>query len=855
MATSGAWAQEGSGLLERPARLDVRGASLNDALRELQRRSGVALAFSPDHLTGRDPVSCACLDATVAQALDTLLAGTGLRYLVTGNRLVISTGNGLVTQRPPDAAIRTGRRVCTVLGKVSESTAGRPIGGALVQVLGRRLRTVTDVDGNFSFEAVPLGTYTLRVSRIGFEPKELELVAADTSEQRIDITLVPLAVRLADIVVAPGRFGVMETEVPSRQTLTREEMETMPQLGEDVFRGMRRIPGVATDDISTRLYPRGGTDQELLVTMDGLELYEPYHLKDWDGVLGLIDVNSIGGIELTTGGFSVEHGDKLAGVLDMKSRPTPATGSRTALGLSITNASIMSQGRFDGGNGQWLFAARRGYMDIVFSLVGENEFSPKYSDVYGKVQHLVHRNHNVSVNVLHGSDNLKVDQDEGYLGSGWRSSYGWVTWDATPLEGVAARTMTWAGRVTRRRVGSIDVWSYGDLVRTTVDDDRVFSFAGVRHDLEIELSDRMMFKLGGEVKRVDADYAYYRADWSRTATTGGEPAGRVETVSVEVNPDGHEASAYLATRFQPVDAVTAEVGVRYDRISHTDDGDFAPRVLAAFQPTPRTTVRASWGRYFQSHGIHELQVADGQRDFYSSDKAETIALGIEHELGDDVTVRMEAYRRSIADQHPRYVNAMWSVEAFNEAEGDRLFIDPERGSARGIEFSVARPLGRHWAWSANYVLSVAEDEIDGKWVPRRTDQRHAIGVDAVYRPNDRWLLSWAWTLHSGWPSTATTFAFETLADGSYQWQRTYDEYHGIRLPTYHRLDIRLTRTFQIGGGALQAYLDVFNIYGRDNVRSYSYWASLYADGRMVVGRNPGQELMPMLPSIGVRYEF
>jgi outer membrane receptor protein involved in Fe transport len=329
----------------------------------------------------------------------------------------------------------------------------------------------------------------------------------------------------------------------------------------------------------------------------------------------------------------------------------------------------------------------------------------------------------------------------------------------------------------------------------------------------------------------------------------------VETVSVGLEPDGYEASAYAATRFQPVDAVTAEVGVRYDRISHTDDGDFAPRVLASFQPTPRTSVRASWGRYFQSHGIHELQVGDGQRGFYSSDKAETIALGIEHELDDDVTVRVEAYRRTIADQHPRYVNAMWRLEEFSEAEGDRLFIDPERGSARGIEFSVARPLGRHWAWSANYVLSVAEDKIDGKWVPRRTDQRHAIGVDAAYRPNDRWLLSWAWTIHSGWPSTATAFAFDTLADGSFQWRSTYDEYHGIRLPTYHRLDVRMTRTFQIGGGALQAYLDVFNIYGRKNVRSYDHWVSIYANGHIEVGRNPGQELLPMLPSIGVRYEF
>jgi len=85
--------------------------------------------------------------------------------------------------------------------------------------------------------------------------------------------------------------------------------------------------------------------------------------------------------------------------------------------------------------------------------------------------------------------------------------------------------------------------------------------------------------------------------------------------------------------------------------------------------------------------------------------------------------------------------------------------------------------------------------------------------------------------------------------------RQYGPMNAIRLPSYHRLDLRVTRSFPVGHGVLQAYVDLFNIYGRTNLRSYIFNAWLQDDGRMVVNRYDGDELLPFLPSIGFRYEF
>ena len=114
-----------------------------------------------------------------------------------------------------------------------------------------------------------------------------------------------------------------------------------------------------------------------------------------------------------------------------------------------------------------------------------------------------------------------------------------------------------------------------------------------------------------------------------------------DSIRVDLEPTGHELSAYIAARLRPVDRLTAEAGLRYDRVSHTGDEDVAPRVLAAFDATERTTLRASWGRYYQSHGIHELQVGDGESTFSPTEWADQAAVGLEHGFPGGVRLRVE----------------------------------------------------------------------------------------------------------------------------------------------------------------------------------------------------------------------
>lgn len=851
--------------LEGIAGFNVAGAGVEQALQLLRRTSGVSLVYSPDLLPQDVEIDCPCERFTVREALARILEGTGLTFRASGRQIRIV----------PEDSSRPRALTGVIAGIVTGRENGGPIVNAMIQ-LENGQGVISDETGSFILGKVRPGTYRVAVTSIGWASRVFEgvtVAAGDTL--RLRLVLDPRVIPLPQILVMPGTFSILEDVAPGPvRALTREEIQSMPQVGEDVFRSMKRLPGVAAHDISTKLYIRGGADDEVLVRLDGIELYEPYHMKDWDGALGIVDLNALGGVELTVGGFGAEHGDKLTGVFDMKSR-TAVGDAKTTLGMSITNLTAMNRGGFAGDKGSWLVSARQGFMGIVIRLIGEDErLSPQYSDVFGKVSYQPDRRNLVSAHVLRAGDDFGLHESEGServdLDTGWKSSYGWLTWKSSLSERVSSNAVAWAGRLKRSRHGLVDdVGRPGMPERISVADDRLFTFAGLREDLGIELTERTMLKVGAEVRRLHTDYDYANAIWTPILDADRIPVLRVDSGGVNLERNGSQVAAYAAARARPVDQLTMELGVRYDRVTHTGDEDFAPRVAAAFDIDSATTLRGSWGRYHQSHGIHELEVGDGEVEYFPSERSQQVAVGLERRFGHGLTARAELYHRSISDQRPRFLNLEQELEIFPEAEGDRLRIDAGRGRARGVELLVERKAIGPWSWSASYVLSVAEDEVpdlhaadcsegrgcaDQLWIPRRFDQRHAAGLHASYSPDPRWTISWGWRYHSGWPATEWSYQVEQLDSGRAFWTRTFGPVREAKLPAYHRLDVRVTRDFTVQGNTLHAFVDLFNLYDRTNLAGYEFGGT-FENGRVTMERRDGQTMLPLLPTIGFRYEF
>lgn len=663
-------------------------------------------------------------------------------------------------------------------------------------------------------------------------------------------------VRLADLVVTPSRYGIADEHIARNVTLTSEELARLPQIGEDVYRTINRLPGLGGNEISAKFLVRGAPNRQVLSRYDGVDLIEPFHLKDWDSALSIIDLETVGSLDLVTGGFTAEYGDRMAGVLNIESQPEVGGRLLTTLGLSVTGMRATNQGTFADGEGQWLVAARRGYIDLALELGGsEVEDSPVYYDFSGKVQYRLNPNHSVSLHLLHAGDTLEslntIDPD---LRSSYDSTYVWGRWTARFGEGISGETVLSFSDLGwhRRGDGQHDELHLDEVHPFHLRDDRTLSTVGLRSDWNLNLTPRVLARTGFELTSGEARYDYTMSR-ERWLLQNGSLGTSTLAVNTHLRPEGRRIGAHAALRFWPWEPLVIEPGVRFDRQTHSGDSDWSPRLNASFT-LGRTTVQAAWGIYRQAQGLHELSVGDGERSFRRAEQAEHRILGVSHRLPAGIDLRIEAYERLSTRLRPYWINPIEPFELFPETLYDRLQLAPSRGRARGIELMAENRRGRRFGWSASYTYAISEELIGNRWTPRYWDQRHTFYVDATYSPAPNWQLSAAWQWHTGWPFTDINYYPVPLNNGGLAYSWTYGPIGGLRAPAYHRLDLRATRTYRLRRGTLRVYVDLWNAYNQENKVGFDDHYAYFNQGRLVVVKTPGT-MLPLLPSAGVSWEF
>jgi hypothetical protein len=239
--------------------------------------------------------------------------------------------------------------------------------------------------------------------------------------------------------------------------------------------------------------------------------------------------------------------------------------------------------------------------------------------------------------------------------------------------------------------------------------------------------------------------------------------------------------------------------------------------------------------------------------------AEQVAVGIEGRTSGGFGWRLEGYLRDIESPRPEFLNLSREINAFLELQTDRIRIDPDRGRGRGLEFLLSWNGSGPLAWSGSYILAEAEQEVEGLWVPRTLDQRHTLNFRAAYRLGRKWQISGAYQYHTGWPVTEQYARPEAVGGENpstpFLVRRYFGPLNQVRLPAYKRLDLRVTRDVELEDSRIELFLDIFNVLNERNLRSYQYdpdYLHLFG-GRTL--RTPGDELLPILPTLGFRWVF
>lgn len=753
-------------------------------------------------------------------------------------------------------------------GVVLDQETMQPLLGTNIIIMGTMLGGSTDLGGNYMISGLSPGEYTIEFSFIGYQTERIEQVKifADSTFE-LDIQLESQPLQLSEIIVTPSQFVVMGKQPTVRQTLTKQELETIP-FGEDIYRAITRLPGVSASDYSAKFTIRGGKNEEILALMDGQELYEPFHLKDVEGgALSIVDVEAIEGIDLFTGGYPAEYGECLSGVFNMKSRSARKELSRTTLGISFMNARFMSEGNFREEKGSWLFSARRGYLDLVLDLMGEeNQPQPVYYDVFGKLRFNLSEKNDLSGNFLYSDDRMRfIEDDEDEVDTKYGNYYGWLTLNSVINSKLFVRTIGSFGRITHHRQG---IGYFGDLSATnnTVNDKNQSSLFSLKQDWDYEMNPRWFMKLGFYYNYQKANYDYLNTVTTRNWIDPYTYILVTDSTIANLRPSGNRYGGYFSNRFQIHQPLTFEIGVRYDGNEFTNDWHFSPRFNLVYSLGKQTFLRGGWGYFRQSQRIHEIKVAYGETSFFPSQFSEHWVAGLEHFFNNGLNFRLETYYKKVSDLRPDHRNASNDIEIFPEVQDDAFSLTFNGAEASGAELYLKYDRGGKLSFWTSYALAYAEEDVrnliyrdelftlDDPIIPNRYDQRHTFFLDVNYRPNRNWRFNVSWQFHSGWPYSRQVLRSRELPDGRMEYYTEYEQLYGSNFPPYHRLDIQINRHFYFSQSRISVFLAVINLYNRDNIRNIVYNWRLGSNG--VPYLEEEQEYwFPLLPSLGISWSW
>ncbi len=611
-------------------------------------------------------------------------------------------------------------------------------------------------------------------------------------------------VALDTVVVEASRYELTADAAAGAQRLDAVDLANQPNVADDPIRALRRLPGVVQGGLSAASNLRGGETSEVLVLLDGFPLRQPFHLPGYQSPFSLLEEDLIDNIDVFTGGFPARYGNRLAGVFDIESAQA-SQAPQTAIGVSFINAHVRTAGESASGTSSWRASARQGTLRPVLQYLSVDAGRPSFGDLSLTATHRLRADLQLSGNMLWATDEYALDDDDERAEVSSRTRYSWLSAGYTPSDAFSGNLWLGHSRIEIDRVGDVDK---PEFAIGNVSDHRSANLWDARAIMNWNWSDRGRLNMGFEWTGGDADYRYDSEVSFPNALAelfDREPGfGR----SLRVAPTQQRLAVFASQRWRLGQRWMPEIGLRMQeiQIGGIRERTWDPRIGIRWEVSPRTGLRAHWGRFHQADEVHELAVADGVSTFSRAQRSEHLILGLEHRYTNGVQLRAEAFRKQ--QQHPRtrFENLLSPIEVFAEIAPDRASVAPDAAEMRGLEFSLALERESWRAWSA---ISVARalDEFGADNVPRSWDQRLSWITGIDWR-RGRWRAGGAATMRSGWPITPVNY---TSGGDAVLGPRNSD-----RLPAFATLDVRVEYRRPLAVGTLAVALEISNLTNRPN---------------------------------------
>lgn len=670
--------------------------------------------------------------------------------------------------------------------------------------------TWTDDSGGYRFDDVPPGTYRLRFERAGRGGHAIDGVRVVAGlELRVDSDGAPAPEERITVV---GRNESQGTGL-SRVAFGRAELDSRPASLEDPFRAMAGRAGIAQEsDFKSEMRIRGSEASDTAVLVDGQPLPYAYHFGGSAGSAGTLSADLVDEVQVHTGGFSVEYGDALAGVIDVSSRAGRPESITGAAGLG----SILAHAAFSGpaGDGSWMFSGRMSDLGLYDERVSPDQSQGvQFHDLFAAFRQPLPGQARLEAVLLGAGNHFEADQGQA---------------------GEAVMT-------SRNRGGRLRIEAPVDertLLRIQLADSTLSVLSSASDGLSLDQTQARQDVAVSLLRLLGATHRLYGG--LGLERTRGAMAGTVyDGLGLDASDqqyDATRAGAFVEDTWRPGERISLRYGLRADRSTQTGSAALSPRASLEVRPAPGLALSCAAGRFVQFPRQEQVFLAAGER--LRQQEADHFILGVEKSFESGLRIVLEGYRKDLKDPIGEAVNRY--------IELPEMMSRYDRGRIQGAELTLERSGAGAWSWALNYGYLHATQEKDGVESPRNADQRHSASL-LLGRPFGRgWTAGGVLRYASGLPYSPLRSFNLGFAHGI-----IIGDLNSERLPAFHRLDLRLSRSVPVSWGRIAVQVDLLNVYNRSNVRSVDLF---YDDTEHAYFSSTAYQ-SPFLPVVSLNAEF
>lgn len=745
---------------------------------------------------------------------------------------------------------QTGSIKGIVIDKQSES----PLEGATIELLNSAEATgiITNVDGRFTLENVPVGRHAIRISYIGFETNTISDITVSSGKDVIlSIGLLEAFDQLDEVVLSAATSkdkAVNEMAKVSVRQFGVEEVTRFAGGRADVGRLAANFAGVSTpNDSRNDIVVRGNSPTGLLWQVEGIPIPSPNHFAT-AGTTGspvsALNPNILKNSDFITSAFPAEYGNALGGVFDLGFRNGNIDDYEFSAQLGIfSGVELNAEGPVGKNNGSFLVAGRYSFISLIGAGgAGGTSAIPNYHDISFNFDLGKGKAGNFSLFGIYGASDIEflgkdVNEDDLFSAKDENS----IAESGFFVSGLKHRITLGENSFLRTIVAgsfSNDAFQMDRIININSPQERIIRYTEIDNSetrftfssmLNSKLSNKITLRAGVLAENFNIENLLMHRFEQRDADGDGDPD--LNTFR-DIDANLMIVQPYAQGQFRLTEDLTLDTGLHLQYSSLNDQLVVEPRASIDYKMGNDHRLSFGYGVHHQNIPFPLLflnEEVNGQTvqtnkelDFVRS---QHYVLGYDVKLGSNWRGKVEVYYQDIdkagVDSFQSSYSTLTEGADFGFSDDRVSLVNEGTGSNKGVELTLEK------FFSKGYYLLLTGSLFDAKYIGSDGIERNSpfnnryvanllAGKEFVLGKTNERTLFFDTRLTTSGGRYYTPIDIEASREAGYEIRQNELAY-SQQYDDYLRWDFKFGMKFNRKKASLQFYVDFQNVTNNKNI--------------------------------------